>query len=32
MIGNLVEKDIVKKDKVKENSRSYKVYLKDNNP
>ena len=32
MIGNLVEKDIVTKDKVKVNSRSYKLYLKDNNP
>jgi hypothetical protein len=31
MKGNLVEKDNVTKDKVKVNSRSYKLYLKDNN-
>jgi hypothetical protein len=31
MIGNLVEKDSVTKDKVKVKSRSYKLYLKDNN-
>jgi hypothetical protein len=32
MVGNLVEKDIVTKDNVKVKSRSYKLYLKDNNP
>ena len=32
MKGKLVEKDIVTKDKVKANSRSYKLCLKDNNP